>query len=188
MPRVRRHSGDADSGAFDHLCYPAQGNGRAVAGTGMRLLRPRLRFLGSGEGLSVYLVDGEHIRNDIDVDFVNGGNGAIYPHYIPLDEIWIDDAQHALDRTATALHELVERDLMLHHGRGYDSAHDLANMYERPFRQRLKYHRPKSYDSRAVMDAYRTYLCEQQRKTARQLDHDIAGVLRGRSEKNPRSR
>ena len=147
----------------------------------MRLLRPRLRLLGRGEGLLVYLVDGEYVRNELDIDFVNGGNGAVYSHYIPLDEIWIDDAQRSLDRTATALHELVERDLMLHHGRSYDSAHDLANMYERSFRQRLKHHRPRSYDSREVMDAYRAYLCARRRKTARQLDHEIAGVLGGRS-------
>jgi len=148
----------------------------------MRLPRPRRRLLGRGEGLSVYLVDGEYVRNELDIDFVNGGNGAVYPHYIPLDEIWIDDAQHALDRTATALHELVERDLMLHHGRSYDTAHDLANMYERPFRQRLKHHRPRSYHSREVMDAYRAYLWGSQRprKTARQLDREVAGVLRGR--------
>ena len=155
----------------------------------MRLSPPRLRLLGRGGGLLIYLVDGEHVRNEIDVDFVNGGNSAVYPNYIPLDEIWIDDAQHPLDRTATALHELVERDLMLHHGRGYDSAHDLANMYERALRRRLVHHKPRSYNSREVMDAYRTYLCDRPgHKTERQLDHEIARVLRSRSSRSARSR
>jgi len=151
-------------------------------GEGVRLQSPRRRLLGQGNGLLVYLVDGERVRNEIDVDFVNGGNAAVYPSYIPHDEIWIDDAQHPLDRTATALHELVERDLMLHHGRSYDSAHDLANMYERAFRRGLRHHRPLTYNSREVMDAYRSYLCDRQvPKTGRQLDHEIARVLRRRS-------
>jgi hypothetical protein len=155
----------------------------------MKLQRPRLRLLGRGNGLAVYLVDGEYVRNEIDVDFVNGGNGGVYPSYIPQDEIWIDDAQHPLDRTATALHELVERDLMLHHGRNYDSAHDLANMYERAFRRGLKHHRPVVYNSREVMEAYRAYLWDRRgRKTARQLDHEIAGVLHGQSRSSSRSR
>lgn len=146
----------------------------------MRLALPRLRLLGRGGGLTIYLVNGEHVRNEIDVDFVNGGNGAIYPDYIPQDEIWIDDAQHALDRTATTLHELIERDLMLHHGRNYDSAHDMANVYEREFRRKLRQHRPKTYDSRAVMDAYLAYLGDRGgRKSSRQLDHEIDWALRG---------
>jgi hypothetical protein len=148
-----------------------------------------MRLLGRVNGLAIYLVDGERVRNEIDVDFVNGGNGAVYPSYVPLDEIWIDDAQHALDRTATALHELVERDLMLHHGLGYDRAHDEADMYERAFRWRLKHHRPAVYDARRVRDAYGAYLRGRQGfKTRRQLDHEIIGALRGRTRTSARFR
>lgn len=155
----------------------------------MRLHPPRRRLLGQGNGLWVYLVDGERIRDEIDVDFVNGGNAAVYPSYIPHDEIWIDDAQHPLDRTATALHELVERDLMLHHGRSYDSAHDLANVYERAFRRQLRRHRPLTYNSHEVMAAYQTYLCGRGgHKTPRQLQREIAGLLRRRSRSGPRCR
>lgn len=147
----------------------------------MRVSRPRLRFLGRVRDLAIYLVDGEQIRNEIDVDFVNGGNGAIYPSYIPRDEIWIDDAQHALDRTATALHELIERDLMLHHGLSYDRAHDEANVYERVFRWRLTHHRPPAFDARGVTRAYNAYLAARRApRTATQLDREIAEALRGR--------
>lgn len=160
-----------------------------IEGAGVRLHPPRRRLLGQGNGLWVYLVEGERVRNEIDVDFVNGGNAAVYPSYIPHDEIWIDDAQHPLDRTATALHELIERDLMLHHGRGYDSAHDLANVYERAFRRQLRRHRPLRYNSREVMDAYRAYLCDRgSPKAPRQLQREIAGVLHRRSRWGPRCR
>jgi hypothetical protein len=147
----------------------------------VKLRPPRLRLLGRVSGIAIYLVDGERVRNEIDVDFVNGGNGGVYPSYIPQDEIWVDDAQHALDRTATALHELVERDLMLHRGMGYDRAHDEANVHERALRWTLAHHRPEVYDARRVAVAYRAYLRGQcKHKTARQLDQEITGALRGR--------
>jgi hypothetical protein len=143
-----------------------------------RLKLPRLRLLGRVAGLPIYLVDGERIRDDIDIDFVNGGNGAVYPGYIPPSEIWIDDAQHAIDRTATALHELIERDLMLRHGMGYESAHDAANGHERALRKDLARRRPTGFDARRLADAYRIYLGEKpSSKRSRLLDRDIIGAL-----------
>jgi hypothetical protein len=155
----------------------------------VKLQPPRRRLLGRAGGITVYLVDGEQVRNQIDIDFVSGGNGAVYPSYIPQDEVWIDDGQHTLDRTATALHELVERDLMLHHGMSYDRAHDEANVYERAFRWRLMHHRPAAYAARTVEAAYRAYLRGQRRhKAPRQLDREVTEALRGRSRTGSRSR
>jgi hypothetical protein len=45
----------------------------------VKLKPPRLRLLGRAGSLAIYLVDGERVRNEIDIDFVNGGNGAVYP-------------------------------------------------------------------------------------------------------------
>jgi len=143
-----------------------------------KLEPPRLRLLGRVDDLTIYLVDGELIRNDIDVDFVNGGNGAVYPGYVPLDEVWIDDGQRVLDRTATTLHELIERDLMLHHGRNYDRAHDETNVYESALRRELVRHRPATFDLRRVTEAYRNYL-QNAHKTGRELSQDIRRVLGG---------
>lgn len=138
---------------------------------------PRLRLLGRVDGLAIYLVDGERVRDDVDVDFVNGGNEAVYS-YVPPGEIWIDDAQHPIDRTATALHEIVERDLMLNHGMGYDAAHDAANGHERAFREALKRRPPSRFDARRLAAAYRVYLRETPtRKRSRQLDHEITAAL-----------
>jgi hypothetical protein len=139
---------------------------------------PRLRLLGQVAEVSIYLVDGESIRDGIDVDFVNGGNEAVYPSYVPQGEVWIDDAQHAIDRTATALHELIERDLMLNHGMSYDSAHVAANGHERAFRKGLLRNRPTRFDIRRLAAAYRVYLCEKpQRKRSQLLDRKIVAVL-----------
>ena len=139
---------------------------------------PRLALLGRVADASIYLVDGEKVRDEIDVDFVNGGNEGAYPTYVPPGEIWIDDAQHALDRTATALHELVERDLMLRHGMGYDAAHDAANGHERSFRRQLVRRRPTRFDVGRVDAAYRAYLAETAtRKRSTQIDREIEEAL-----------
>jgi hypothetical protein len=143
-----------------------------------KLKPPRLRLLGHVTGLPIYLVDGETIRDDVDVDFVNGGNEAVYPSYIPSSEIWIDDAQHMIDRTATALHELIARDLMLRHGMGYESAHDAANGHERALRKDLARRRPTGFDVRRLTEAYRVYLREKpSSKRSRLLDRNIIGAF-----------
>lgn len=145
---------------------------------------PRLRLLGKVAGLSVYLVSGEQVRDEIDIDFTLGGNGAEYT-YVPPGEIWIDDAAHALDRTATTLHEMVERDLMLHHGMDYDRAHDAASARERVFRRDLIRRPPVKFAGRRVAAAYRAYLRELPQdvapKTSRQLEWEIGEVLAPRS-------
>lgn len=143
-----------------------------------RLRSPRLRLLGRVCGLAIYLVDGEEVRDVLDIDFTMGGNEARYS-YVPPGEIWIDNAQHVLDRTATALHELVERDLMLHHGMSYDVAHDAANARERALRAQLTRRRPARFDVASVTAAYRVFLREKpSRQRSRDLDRDIAEALR----------
>lgn len=114
------------------------------------LRSPRLRLLGHVGPLPVYLVDGELVRNDIDIDFTCGGNEAVYPNYVPKGEIWIDDALTPLDRTATALHEIVERELMMQKNWSYDRAHDAASARERVFRKELVRDPPRSIDLRRV--------------------------------------
>jgi hypothetical protein len=115
------------------------------------------RTIGRCAGLVVKIVSGETIRNDIHMDFTQGGNEGVYA-YVPRGEIWIDDAMGPLDRTATVLHEMVERDQMLRRGLSYERAHDIALDYEKDFRVELKKQRPKATDLRAVGDAYRAYL------------------------------
>lgn len=123
---------------------------------------PRIRLLGHVTGLPVYLVSGEQVRNQIDIDFTQGGNEAAYPGYVPAGEIWIDDAMHALDRIATIFHEIVERNLVLYGGVDYDEAHEIACKREIEFRKELARRRPTSTDLRLVSAALRPYRTEAQ--------------------------
>lgn len=121
---------------------------------------PRLKKLGYVTGLAVYLVSGEYVRNHIDPDFTQGGNEGAYPGYNPPGEIWIDDAMHVLDRIATVFHEIVERNLMICQGVGYDKAHDIALARELEFRKELMRSRPTTTDLRLVTKALRPFAKE----------------------------
>jgi hypothetical protein len=154
--------------------------------------RPRIRLLGRVAGLPVYLVSGQEVRNTLDIDFTQGGNEAVYPSYVPPGEIWVDDALRALDRTATALHEIVERDQMIRYGKTYDDAHEVASAHERPFRRDLAHDPPREFDAQRVAAAFRAYKRDPDRhpvvsrpddlpRTSAQLDREIAETLgRGR--------
>ena len=50
---------------------------------------PRTKLLGRVQGLPVYLVDGEAIRNEREIEFTSGGHDLVYPHLVPFREVWI---------------------------------------------------------------------------------------------------
>lgn len=119
---------------------------------------PYIRKLGRVAGQTVWLVSGEYVRNHIFLDFTQGGNDQVYRRFTPAGEVWIDDATGPFDQTATALHEIVERDQMLRRGLPYEKAHDIALSYERPFRRELaKRGTLRAIDLGAVARAYREY-------------------------------
>jgi len=123
----------------------------------LTLKPPRLKRLGFINGLAIYLVSGEQVRNKTDIDFTAGGSEAAYPGYIPKGEIWLDDALHVLDRIATIFHEIVERNLMLYGGIDYERAHDIACKRELAFREKLAKKQPTSTDLRLVARALKPY-------------------------------
>jgi hypothetical protein len=123
----------------------------------LALRPPRLKRLGFINGLTIYLVSGEQVRNKTDIDFTAGGSEAAYPGYIPKNEIWLDDALHVLDRIATIFHEIVERNLMLYKGIDYDDAHEIACERELAFREELAKKPPTSTDLRLVARALKPY-------------------------------
>ncbi len=92
---------------------------------GIRL--KKLRALG---GVVCWRVDGERVRL-IDDDFNMGGHGARYL-YIPLDEIWIDEA--CKNWNTLFFHEYAEYRLMCR-GMNYNDGHDVASKVEITIRQ-----------------------------------------------------
>lgn len=122
------------------------------------LTGPHLERVGRIAGQTVWIVSGEYVRNHIFLDFTQGGNDQVYARFTPRGEVWIDDATGPLDRTATLLHEIVERDQMRRKGLSYENAHDIALVHERVFRKELAMHPPHSIDLAAAAIAYQRYL------------------------------
>ena len=93
------------------------------------------RSLGMAQGRRVFLVHGWAVRDHAYVHFTMGGHGQRY-RFIPMDEIWIDDAVVPAERPAILHHELVELELMDGNSMGYHEAHARASAAEKVFRRR----------------------------------------------------
>ncbi|MBN2042768.1 MAG: hypothetical protein JW754_03100 [Candidatus Aenigmarchaeota archaeon] len=102
-------------------------------------------------GVSVWLVDGELVRSLFYLDYGGGGHDRVY-HFIPRNEIWIDDDIPINERKFIILHELHERNLMSR-GMNYAAGHKSATEKEDHYR-----HYPKGIQKaiRKEMDRQKT--------------------------------
>ncbi|MEK7182237.1 MAG: hypothetical protein AAB679_00540, partial [Patescibacteria group bacterium] len=79
-------------------------------------------------GLQIWLVRGNLVRDFYFIDFTEGGHDNVYS-FIPKDEVWIDDDLSPQERRFVLLHEVHERRLMAS-GWLYSKAHRSANKIE----------------------------------------------------------
>ena len=95
---------------------------------------PWKEFVGEAcpHGLELVLVDGTHVRNTYDSDFVQGGNGFRY-RFVPRGELWVEVLIPAEERPLVAFHECYETELM-RGGMDYEHAHTRAKLREDRFR------------------------------------------------------
>ena len=100
------------------------------------LTRVHKEYFGQILGYSVFVVNGEVVRNEVDVDFVAGGNPSRYA-YVPENTLWVEYTS-PLDAVATAMHECFESELMRAEGMKYSKAHDAACELEKAFRAQYK--------------------------------------------------
>ncbi len=84
-------------------------------------------------GVKVFLVDGDHVRNEIEVEYTLGGHHYVY-EWIPEDEVWIEVVPDVHDRLCNLFHELYERTVMKEYGFNYDVAHQMASSMELEYR------------------------------------------------------
>lgn len=90
------------------------------------------------EGVKIISVDGKAVRENKDMDFIAGGHYYRY-HWIPKNEVWIDDSVSSDEVEPTIVHELYERSLMKEKRMSYNNAHVLANRKELRFRRRANF-------------------------------------------------
>lgn len=84
--------------------------------------------------IKVMLVNGDRVMVEHDMDFVEAGNGAEAPEFIPTDEIWIDINTAAHEWPFNCYHEAHERRCMANQGMSYPQAHERANAVEKMLR------------------------------------------------------
>ena len=76
------------------------------------------KYITDYKGFKVYEVDGEWIRNNIDVIYGSGGHGRVHT-FIPNDEIWISKGHNSSYQARTIIHEINEygkmKDLPYYH-------------------------------------------------------------------------
>jgi hypothetical protein len=94
----------------------------------------RTKRIGTLCGLEVWFVNGHYIRDNIYIDFTEGGNHERYD-WIPDGEIWIDEEVKPEEVTVTIFHEFTEQKVMCEKGWDYDHAHDFASGLEIAMRQ-----------------------------------------------------
>lgn len=97
--------------------------------------RVEKKLLEEVNGLKVYLVDGELVRDWYDPDFVEGGHDLVYTYVPSPNTVWIDDQMTEKERAPTILHETTERALMAK-GMSYHKAHNKALEAEWKWRHR----------------------------------------------------
>lgn len=91
------------------------------------------KLIGQFKDYEIFLVNGTVIRNQIDPDFLGGGNGSRYK-FIPINEIWIEDNTAEADLIPYIVHEITEAYEMKNDQLSYQDAHELATELEMTLR------------------------------------------------------
>ena len=92
-------------------------------------INPRKKRLKSYKGYKIFIVNGELIRNKIDIDYIMGGNGFRYL-YIPIDEIWVEDKYYKTKEFNYIVYHEYSESRLMRRGLNYSDAHDLASIKE----------------------------------------------------------
>jgi len=71
--------------------------------------------------VSIYLIDGQYVRDNIWIDYTEGGHDLVYD-WIPANEVWIDFDINSGEVLFVMCHELSER-IAMSGGMTYDDAH-----------------------------------------------------------------
>jgi hypothetical protein len=98
--------------------------------------QPYLEEFTKVSGFTVWIVDGNYIRSNIDIEFTNFGQHLRFD-FIPANELWIDKEHAPGEGSFFIAHMLIENQLMKQ-GMGYDEALDEADKVELEERSRSK--------------------------------------------------
>jgi hypothetical protein len=108
----------------------------AISWTGPKKIAGIYRYSYGKKGdYSIWIIDGNRVRQKIYKEFLYGGNEQRYI-FNPKGEIWIDNAISCEEFDLTVAHELNERHLMAKFGWSYEAAHDSSLSLEQVIRHK----------------------------------------------------
>ncbi|MFA6569919.1 MAG: hypothetical protein WCT77_01645 [Bacteroidota bacterium] len=107
-----------------------------------------------GKIVKVYTVNGTYVRDKLSIHFVAGGHHHVgeHYHYIPDNQIWLEECMTEKDIESTLLHEFHEYNNMKYSKLSYSKAHDLANKAEKKFRKEYKTDSPKQFIESLILN------------------------------------
>lgn len=87
------------------------------------------KHIGKIDDVDIYLVNGDTVKKEHFMDFVEGGHDIVY-RFIPCNQIWIDYNISNRPIHHIIYHEFIERTLMKYNKMDYEQAHNIANEQE----------------------------------------------------------
>jgi hypothetical protein len=125
--------------------------------------RARKKLLGHVLGYEAWLVKSWIVR-EYESEFASGGNNGRYPEFIPDEEIWLEVGLDLVpyDLCGVVIHEALEAEIMRLSGMEYNQAHEMADFYEKRFREFVvSVGYTESWDVASAADAFcRIYMKE----------------------------
>lgn len=100
----------------------------------MKLSPPYIKKLNTFKRVTIWQVDGNHIRNKIDVNFNNSGHHYNFP-FIPKNEIWIDKDFSSRNEEAILAKQSVMEHELIKSGLSDDEASNKAYAYAKQERK-----------------------------------------------------
>lgn len=100
-------------------------------------------LIGEIDGFSIFIVDGNAVKTELEMDFVEGANDEAYSSdtddehkdVIPDKEVWLSAEVNGKYIPYILYHELLEAIIMRSAGLSYSDAHDIANAHEKKARE-----------------------------------------------------
>jgi len=97
---------------------------------------PYLKFYKEVEGLKVFIIDGDYVRNNLNGEFTNFAEHFRFPNMIPPNEIWLDKCR-GNNEYRFFIHNAKTENTLMSRGETYDHAHKVANQSEEAMRKQL---------------------------------------------------
>ncbi|MFH1211726.1 MAG: hypothetical protein V1659_02235 [Candidatus Woesearchaeota archaeon] len=91
--------------------------------------KPYIKKFGKVSNFTVWIVDGNYIRTNLDEEFTNFGQHFNFA-FIPKNEFWIDREHGDGDETAYFVNNMLAKNWFMSKGKGFDEAYDKGNEFE----------------------------------------------------------